>query len=210
MSISPQLAQSRLDYFANPAPVRQGTPPLHPESATKSADNNGLFGADGFSFRDVFDAINPLNHIPVVSDLFASATEHTPSPASRLMGSTLLGGPIGFVASLASVIFENATGQTPTQAVAAALTNVPESATVLASNDASTHAPEALGSFDNAAPVEPVTVAALTTSTLRTPVNVTDAAILDLYGASASSAHASYSRAQLRPYLADVTVSRVL
>lgn len=83
----------------------------------------GFFGEDGLTFGDLVDAVNPLNHIPFVSKLFhkEGAPEEKPSVASKLVGGALLGGPVGLVASLANVIFEEATGKGVAEAAYAAL-----------------------------------------------------------------------------------------
>ncbi len=69
------------------------------------------FGADGFTFLDFLDIINPLQHIPVVSNLYRDLTGDEIDPASRVAGGTLFGGPIGAVVSLADVVIDESTGQ---------------------------------------------------------------------------------------------------
>lgn len=171
-------ARARLAALTSEIPPRIE---IRPEAA------GGFFGSDGPSFRDIVDAINPLNHLPVVSDLFAQATDHTPSTAARLIGGTVFGGPIGFVASLAGVIFESATGHSVAGAVVAALSGE--------------EAPVALAA--NAAPARQAVASSAAT--------LEQTEILDLFGASSpASAHQSYQKAQMRPYLDDVTVSELL
>lgn len=208
MSISAQVAQARIDYFNNPATAAEGVPESLGTIGGAAAEARA---EESLSFHDVLSAINPLNHIPVVSDLYATATEQKPSGLSRvvgLVGSTLLGGPVGFIASLASMAFEGATGQTPVQMVASAVTgNIPEtqlaqaepSAHVAAAMAASTHVPQ---------PEAPSQIAQ--NNVPPVPARTTVNPVLELYGASPASAHASYRTAQLRPYLEDVTVSKVL
>jgi hypothetical protein len=81
----------------------------------------GFFGDDGLSFADVLDAINPLKHIPIVSDLIYDKPEEKASVASNLVGGALMGGPIGFVASIANEVFKSATGKGMAETVVAAL-----------------------------------------------------------------------------------------
>ncbi len=69
------------------------------------------FGADGFTFLDFLDIINPLQHIPGVSTLYRGITGDEIDPGSRIAGGTLFGGPIGTVVSLANVSLEQRTGQ---------------------------------------------------------------------------------------------------
>jgi len=87
-------------------PARAQTPP--PE--TRQSEEFTLFGDDGFSFGDVVDMINPLQHIPVVSTFYRAAIDDEISPAPRVMGSTLFFGPLGLVAALGNIIVEQNTG----------------------------------------------------------------------------------------------------
>ena len=186
-----------------------------------------FFGPDGPSFRDALDAINPLNHIPIVADIFANATGHEPSTASKIAGGALFGGPIGLAASLTSVIFEDVNGKTPGNAVYAALTGSgSDSDTMVAQADTATQ----MAKVDTAVePVDAQELASLDTASGSTADMVAtanaqaDAAqaaaltpggsgnpVLDLYGGSTSSAHASYKKAQLLPYLRDVNTTKVM
>ena len=62
------------------------------------------------TFKDILDTVNPLQHIPIVSNIYQSVSGETPSTASKLAGGALFGGPIGFFASLLDSIFQSATG----------------------------------------------------------------------------------------------------
>ncbi len=218
------------EYFAARAPVAVAVAEAQrPPTSTTSSD---FFGADGLSFRDVLDAVNPLNHIPILSELLAEVTDHKPSPASRIVGGGLLGGPLGLVASLAGLIFEGETGHSPIGAIYAALDTkgappIPDALAIAAQEgppaptlNAANEAPIALASLSQPRLPEPSSEVALSaqqreaTAATASPTTgqvgaVDPRAILDLYGAS-SSAHASYRNAQMRPYLRDVTVSKVL
>lgn len=55
------------------------------------------------SFADLVDTLNPLQHIPVVSELYRSVTGDRISPHARVAGGTLYGGPVGAVASVMSL-----------------------------------------------------------------------------------------------------------
>jgi hypothetical protein len=221
-----------------PSPTERETPtrvdiyPPPPTETQASAKPTGFFSEEGPSFRDVLDAINPLNHIPIVSSLFEEAAGHQASTAARLAGGTLLGGPIGFIASLASVIFESETGASPAETLYAAVTGDSLAGAPTQVAQAEPAPDSAATQTAQAAPVTPVssdaalalasldqqTQAALSTSShihaARTTTDVArasgDDAVLSLYGNSANSAHASYRKAQLLPYLKDVNSSRVL
>jgi hypothetical protein len=70
-----------------------------------------LFGADGFTFRDFIDMINPLQHIPVVGTIYRAITGDELDPGSKMFGGTVLGGPIGAVASIIDVVIKHNTGK---------------------------------------------------------------------------------------------------
>src|SRR5690606_8709528 len=74
---------------ADPAALKGVTKITIPGSQTAET---AFFGADGLTFGDLVDAINPLNHIPIVSDLMNDGEASAPSTASNLLGGALLGG----------------------------------------------------------------------------------------------------------------------
>lgn len=66
----------------------------------------------GFSFKDVLDVINPLQHIPLVSSLYQKVTGDEISAPARIIGGTLFGGPIGGALALADSAIKGQTGST--------------------------------------------------------------------------------------------------
>jgi hypothetical protein len=80
-----------------------------------------IFGADGLTFGDVLDIINPLQHIPVVSTLYRELTGDEISPGARMAGGALFGGPIGFAAATVNSVVEMATGSDIGKSVVAAI-----------------------------------------------------------------------------------------
>ena len=84
---------------------------LEDEEAGRVGHSFQAFGADGFTFLDFLDVVNPLQHIPLVSTLYRSITGDEIDPGSRIAGSSLFGGPIGTVVALANVTIEQKTGQ---------------------------------------------------------------------------------------------------
>lgn len=130
-----------------------------------------------------------------------------------------MGGPVGFVASLASVIFEQATGTSPVGAVVAALTGPEQPVDVAARGAAPVEEVEALeedevASLDKSNEMQ---LASLTPAAAMNAAHIEDVvmgakekAVLDLYGNSAASAHESYRKAQLKPYLRDVNISKTI
>lgn len=63
---------------------------------------------DSFGLTDLIDIINPLQHIPIVSQLYQSATGDTMGSAAQIIGGALFGGPIGGVVSAAMVAYQYA------------------------------------------------------------------------------------------------------
>src|SRR5690606_26918877 len=57
----------------------------------------------GLSFGDLLDTVNPLQHVPVVSEIYRHLTGDRIGPEARVAGGLLYGGPIGAVASVFSL-----------------------------------------------------------------------------------------------------------
>jgi hypothetical protein len=73
-----------------------------------AAEKSHLWAGDHFSFHDVLDAINPLQHIPIVGTVYRAVTGDTLGNAARVVGDGLYGGVIGVIAGLVDVsVLEN-------------------------------------------------------------------------------------------------------
>lgn len=81
-------------------------------------DATALVGKDGITSNDFVDMINPLQHIPIVSNIYRAVSGDEISAAPRLIGGALLGGVVGLVASAATLLFEQASGEPIEQTVA--------------------------------------------------------------------------------------------
>lgn len=66
---------------------------------------------DGFSFGDVIDMINPLQHLPVIGMLYRKFTGDTIKPFASIIGGTIFGGPVGAVSSTVNAIVKDRTGK---------------------------------------------------------------------------------------------------
>lgn len=64
----------------------------------------------GEFFSTLLDIINPLQHIPLVSNLYREITGDEIAPAARMVGGAVFGGPIGFASASANVLLEQASG----------------------------------------------------------------------------------------------------
>ena len=91
-----------------------------------------VFGNDGFSFKDLLDVINPLQHIPGISTVYRDLTGDDISHASRIGGGTLFFGPIGAAISTANVIIDKTTGNDIGGHVMAVFTDTENDGTILA------------------------------------------------------------------------------
>ena len=95
-----------------PAPARPALAASVPASAPASVPASTVSSDDdGFSFDDLLDTVNPLQHIPVVGTLYRAITGDKMNTAPKILGDTLYGGITGFVGSVADTIFEKVTGK---------------------------------------------------------------------------------------------------
>ena len=98
---SPPLSSNR--FAGDPLPS------YRPEPGTGSQIQ--LWGDEGFSFWDLLDIVNPLQHLPVVSTLYRDLTGDQIGAGPRLLGGGLFGGPSGIATSAVNVAFEADTGK---------------------------------------------------------------------------------------------------
>lgn len=114
MSIDPSFipATPGAPLGAVSVPLPQAPAPDAPlADAEAAADGVSLFDGDGFSFSDILDLINPLQHLPVISTLYRDLTGDEIGAGARVLGSTLFGGIPGLVGSLINVAIEDQTGK---------------------------------------------------------------------------------------------------
>ena len=110
ISASPDLPLPWLQTAAAKAPATAKPPPSPAPTATEKA-NNAFWGEDGFTFGDLVDIVNPLQHIPGISTAYREASQDDLSRGARIIGDALFGGPIGFMVSLINSAVEEHTGQ---------------------------------------------------------------------------------------------------
>ena len=140
-------------------------------NAKPAADGADPWGEDGFTFGDVLDIVNPLQHIPVVSTLYRRFTGDEIAPAAQFVGSGLLGGIPGLAVAGLNVAVEEATGSDIGETVLA----------VFLGDDASQPAPTtAYASLADEPPAKLAMAA-------QTPANRNDAVVTNSPGAAAGS-----------------------
>jgi len=94
---------------ATPIPT---TPPVPPALETRT--HAWKAGKDGaFQFGDLIDAVNPLQHVPVISAIYRRLTGDVPGNVAQLVGDTLYGGPIGLGVGLFGIALKEETGKDP-------------------------------------------------------------------------------------------------
>ncbi|CAA6604876.1 conserved hypothetical protein [Rhodospirillaceae bacterium LM-1] len=67
--------------------------------------------SDTPSFWDFVDAINPLQHLPVISTIYRAITGDEIAPVPRIVGGMLFGGPLGLIGAIANETVRQDTGQ---------------------------------------------------------------------------------------------------
>ncbi len=77
---------------------------------------------DSPDFSDVLDAINPLQQIPIIGTIYREITGEEISPASRIAGGALYGGPIGAALGAITSALEYVIGEDPGKAAIAWVT----------------------------------------------------------------------------------------
>jgi hypothetical protein len=91
---------------------------------TQPAPDDGkphLWAQKGFTFHDLLDAINPLQHLPVISTVYRWITGDTIGNIPRIVGDALYGGIPGFVSGLFGVLVKEETGKDVGEHVVATL-----------------------------------------------------------------------------------------
>src|SRR5258708_22062189 len=81
-----------------------------PPANKASQDPSGWKG-DSFSFHDVIDMLNPLQHLPVISTFYRWATGDQIGNIPRVMGDTLYGGPLGLLSGLVGAEIKQESGK---------------------------------------------------------------------------------------------------
>jgi hypothetical protein len=80
-------------------------------TAQPAASGLPLWSHGSFSFKDLLDIVNPLQHLPVIGSIYRYLSGDEPSGGARIIGDSLYGGPIGFGVSVVSTaLFTDSSG----------------------------------------------------------------------------------------------------
>jgi len=185
-----------------------------PAAATSHAWKDG-----SFSFHDVLDTLNPLQHLPLISTLYRWVTGDEPGNVASIVGDTLYGGPIGLGVGLLTAAFKAETGKEPGEMVAAALTGEDDgqilSGTATAQAGAATGtaaaasapAPAATAAATLPAATPDATATAASATAVQAPVQVPVTAAAQPLVASAAAPHPFLPLFRSPPPVATATAS---
>lgn len=67
--------------------------------------------SDEYTFGDVIDMINPLQHLPLIGTIYRKFSGDTIKPMSNIIGGAIFGGPVGAIASTVNVVAKSTTGK---------------------------------------------------------------------------------------------------
>jgi hypothetical protein len=97
---------------SSPILVANAYVPDAPSPTTTLANTKGAEG-EGLSFGDMLEALNPLQHIPVVGTLYREITGEDIKTLPRLVGGALFGGVFGLIGAAIDSIVKEASGASP-------------------------------------------------------------------------------------------------
>lgn len=100
---------SRAAYFSSLGSANSAEASARPQGVRSAQKDTPRH--DDLSFGDILEMINPLQHIPLVSNLYQNATGAKISPLAHMIGGAILGGPLGFAMAGVNAVFEEGTGK---------------------------------------------------------------------------------------------------
>jgi hypothetical protein len=76
-----------------------------------SHETSHFWAGSSFSFHDLLDVINPLQHIPIVAPIYRAITGDKIGNVARIVGDGLYGGPLGAASGALDVAVKEVTGK---------------------------------------------------------------------------------------------------
>jgi len=116
MPVMPPVPQNSVEKTAAAAKTRS-----FDDRTAGMAHMNATAKPGSFSFFDLLDIINPLQHIPIVGSIYRSITGDQINPAARAIGGFLYGGPVGLAAGIVNGAMASATGRDLPETLVASL-----------------------------------------------------------------------------------------
>ena len=95
---------------------RIGTFDVELRTASAYADSGrhistGAQNKDAYTFGDVIDIVNPLQHLPVIGMAYRKITGDTIHPMSQIIGGAIYGGPVGAITGTMNAVSQVQTGK---------------------------------------------------------------------------------------------------
>jgi hypothetical protein len=84
--------------YGGTRPAPDGGPPLSGEEAAPMPAS--------LSFNEMLEVLNPVQYVPGAGTIYREATGSAAPIAARILVGTAIGGPVGFVAGVASAVLE--------------------------------------------------------------------------------------------------------
>ncbi len=104
MNVQPGVSAAALHSAA--APIQGKPPSFNPKQAGAQTK-----APDGFSFWDLLDIVNPLQHIPVVNTVYRAVTGDKIGNFARVAGGAVFGGFAGAAIGLVNAAVQDGTGK---------------------------------------------------------------------------------------------------
>lgn len=82
------------------------SPSSSPSSSTTAQKNQSESenATDQIGFLDFLDIINPLQHIPIIGNIYRSVTGDDIKPVAKIIGDSIYGGPIGAATGMITTV----------------------------------------------------------------------------------------------------------
>lgn len=107
---------------AAPVAMREAGDPIPGMMPPEGLRQMKLWRGEEFTFADLLDFVNPLQHIPIISTIYGHLTGETPGALARFTIGGLIGGPIGLLSAAVNSALITETGKDIGQIAMAAIT----------------------------------------------------------------------------------------
>lgn len=104
----PAQQASKLEPGAGNAAVATQEDNVRNASTSKHSGGSDVINAEKeIGFLDLLDIINPLQHLPIIGNIYRAVTGDGIGPVAKIIGDSIYGGPIGAVAGMVTTVLEH-------------------------------------------------------------------------------------------------------
>jgi len=185
------LARGLLIRQGMTAAAAAATATATPAPAPPLIGRGAWHNASGFSFHDILDIINPLQHLPIIASVYRWLTGDRPGAVAQVAGDALYGGPIGAAVGFVTTAMEDSQGRDLGERVLTAVFGPEAKTTAVASA-----VPPASATTASAAPAAPAVVASALPGAATVAPPHLDHAPIPLFGGIAQPPPATASLPQ--------------